>query len=194
MNHTCISNRQDYIAPPMKHLPTDFLENSKIYSTRRVVHGGVHSLGRRKSRRPLSLKKPVHVVLASKHAVGERSFRTKSFEDRVTVILRMQAKKFGVKLLQMKNGGTKIHLLVKISSRAGFQNFLRSTSALIARLVTGAKKGNPFGKFWDALAFSRVLQQRKEFQIVQRALEELFSSILFTAVLNGGESGWDKKT
>ncbi len=158
----------------MKHLPTDFFESKKISSTRRVAHGGENSVGRRKLRRPLSLKKPIHLVLASKHAQGKKSFRAKQWEDRIANILRKQAQKFGIKILQQQNTGEKLHLLLKTSSREGFQHFLRSVSALIARLVTGAKKGNPFGKFWDALAFSRVLELSEEFQLVKKILSGIF--------------------
>ena len=35
--------------------------------------------------------------------------------------------------------------------------FLKTFAALLARQITGAKKGNKFGKFWDGLAYARVL-------------------------------------
>ncbi len=35
-------------------------------------------------------------------------------------------------------------------------------TCLIAREVTGAKKGQKFGKFWQGLAFSRVLKTSLE--------------------------------
>ncbi len=46
--------------------------------------------------------------------------------------------------------------------------FLRSFSGEVARAVTGARKGKPFGKFWDALAHSRVITGRKSFEIIDR--------------------------
>ncbi|MFN7824547.1 MAG: hypothetical protein ACK5P6_04215 [Pseudobdellovibrionaceae bacterium] len=38
----------------------------------------------------------------------------------------------------------------------------KSFSAMLAREITGAKKGNPFGKFWDGLVFTRILLTRFE--------------------------------
>lgn len=53
--------------------------------------------------------------------------------------------------------GNHIHFQIRISDRKNFQNFLRSITSLIARHVTGARRGMSFGKFWQALAFTRVL-------------------------------------
>jgi hypothetical protein len=58
--------------------------------------------------------------------------------------------------------GNHIHLKIKITDRKYFQNFLRTVTALIARKVTGAAKTKRFGKFWDALAFTRVVKTSYE--------------------------------
>lgn len=59
--------------------------------------------------------------------------------------------------------GNHFHLKLKPPTRECFQKFLRSIRGRIARLVTGAKKGKSFGqKFWDELAFSRVLKTQIE--------------------------------
>jgi hypothetical protein len=38
--------------------------------------------------------------------------------------------------------------------------------------VTGARKGKPSGRFWDALTFSRVLNWGEEFDLVSSLLEK----------------------
>ncbi len=35
-------------------------------------------------------------------------------------------------------------------------------TTVISRFVTGARKGKPFGKFWDSLAYTRVVTSKKE--------------------------------
>ncbi|MGZ3724043.1 MAG: hypothetical protein ACXVA9_13965, partial [Bdellovibrionales bacterium] len=65
-------------------------------------------------------------------------------------------------IADLANVGSHIHLKIRITSRAGFQKFLKSVTALIARKVTGARKGKPFGKFWQGLAFTRVLKSYTE--------------------------------
>ncbi len=72
-------------------------------------------------------------------------------------LLRVKAKKFGVEIKDFVNMGNHIHFQIKIINRKSFQNFLRSITSLVARHVTGARKGVKFGKFWGALAFTRVL-------------------------------------
>ena len=67
------------------------------------------------------------------------------------------AKKFQVQVLQYANSGNHLHLLIQAKTRKGFQNYLRTIAGLIARLVTGAIKGKAKGKFWDKLAYSRVV-------------------------------------
>jgi len=60
------------------------------------------------------------------------------------------------------NVGNHLHLKIKISSRLNFQKFLKSLTTQIARRVTGARRGKPFGKFWQGLAFTRILYSSRE--------------------------------
>lgn len=73
---------------------------------------------------------------------------------------------FGVRVYRFAIAGNHIHLLVKAPNRKSFQGFLRKLSGSIAQLVTKARKGNPVGRFWDALAFSRVISWGKDFKSV----------------------------
>jgi hypothetical protein len=51
----------------------------------------------------------------------------------------------------------------------GFANFLRSITCLLARAITGARKGHPLKKrFFDVLAWSRVLLTWTEEKILDR--------------------------
>jgi hypothetical protein len=67
-----------------------------------------------------------------------------------------------VQIQDFVNMGNHLHLKVKFKDAKRFQQFLKSFTALLAREITGAKKGKPFGKFWDGLAFTRVLMTRFE--------------------------------
>ena len=80
------------------------------------------------------------------------------------------AKRWGVRLYRYANVGNHIHLLIKVPSRAVWQRFLRELAGTIALIVTGAKKGMPHPKnptqrgFWDALAFTRIVQFGRDFE------------------------------
>jgi putative transposase len=124
--------------------------------TNRKFHGGVHAKDKRKTSRPLDTKKPVHLVMSSAKAKGSLSFRSPVNKRRVDSIIQEYAQRFGVRVYDYSNNGNHLHLSIKISSREGFQKYLRTVTGLIARVITKAKKGQARGKFWDALAFTRV--------------------------------------
>jgi REP element-mobilizing transposase RayT len=126
----------------------------------KYIHGGVKTKGRRKSKRPLSTKHVIHLVLKSKKAKGARSFFKHNTD--VLKILKKYAAQYGVQIKDAVNMGNHIHLKIKIAERKAFANFLRTTTALIARKVTGATKANSFGRFWDGIPFTRVLKTSYE--------------------------------
>jgi REP element-mobilizing transposase RayT len=135
-------------------------------------HGGVTRTGQRKTSRPIEPSLPLYLVLRSSRARGKWSLQKTTTESRVQEILRELSQRHGIKVFEYANGGDQIHLLLRAKSRQGFQAFLRAFAGLTARLVTGAKKGKPSGKFWDALTFSRVLSWGKEFDSVKDLLSK----------------------
>ena len=48
-----------------------------------------------------------------------------------------------------------------------FSPRLRTVAAVLARRVTGARRGNAVGRFWDAPAYSRLLTWGREFAAVR---------------------------
>jgi hypothetical protein len=124
----------------------------------KVAHGGSLAVGRRKGRRPFIPKRPVHLVMRSSRAKGAWSFLRGANSKKIHSIIHRQGKKHHVKIYEYVNVGNHLHMKVKGYSREDFQSFLISVTALIARAITGAKKGQRKGKFWDALAFTRILK------------------------------------
>lgn len=131
------------------------------YKTR-LLHGGDYGKGQRKLKRPLATKKWMHLVLKSKRATGRYSMLSQRNSIKVEKLIVEQARKYKIDLKNFVNMGNHIHFQLRIKSRESFQSFLRSITGLIARLVTGAKKGNAFGKFWDGLAFTRIISTMDE--------------------------------
>ncbi|MEQ1876462.1 MAG: transposase [Bdellovibrionia bacterium] len=125
-------------------------------NTKRKFHGGSHSKGKRKTARPLDRKKPIHLVMSAKNARAKLSMMSPLNERKVEAIVYEYADKFGVRVHDFANGGNHLHLNVTIPNREQFQKFLRTVSGLIARHILKAKKGQPKGKFWTSLAFTRV--------------------------------------
>lgn len=130
---------------------------------KRRTHGGANASGKRKGRRPLSSKQWIHLVLKSEHAKERMSFLTARNQVFVETTVRKKADKFGVRVADFANVGNHLHLKIKVTSREGFKKFLKAVTTLIARHVTGARKGKPFGKrFWQGLAYTRVLSSALE--------------------------------
>ena len=128
----------------------------------RTQYGGVGTKNHRKLERPLSTKKWIHLVLKSDKAVGQLSFLKPAHQIFVRQLLHAKALKFGVKIADYANVGNHLHLKIRITSRESFKKFLKSVTAQIARKITGARKGKPFGRFWQGLAFTRILTSRLE--------------------------------
>lgn len=141
----------------------DYFDTSKTRKRYgRTQHGGSKTKGHRKLERPLSTTRPIHLVLKSHKAKGSLSFLTGKNKPFIESLIKEKAKKFGVKISEYVNVGNHLHLKIKISSRESFQKFLKSITNLIARKITGAKRGQSFGKFWQGQAFTRVLVSRFE--------------------------------
>lgn len=128
-------------------------------AVRPSAHGGGSLKGARKERRPLSENKLTHVVLSSSEAKGRLAFSTPANRKAIADILNDRSDQFGVTVESVEARAGRLHIVLTFKNRLKFQGFLRTITALIARRVTGAKKGNPFGrKFWDHIAFTRSIE------------------------------------
>lgn len=147
---------------------SNFFESLKERTTGRTTHSGSLAKGKRKERRPLETKKALHLVMRASKATGKLNMLRTEHRTHVEKTVRRQATKFGIRIASFANVGNHLHILLRFSHRRSFQQFLKSSTAMIARIVTKARKGNPFGKFWDALAYSRIVRTAKEIAIVRK--------------------------
>jgi len=140
------------------------LFSSKVYAElRRTEHGGDFRRNRRKLERPVSVRRPMHVVLWSERARGGWSMKKHHTEIREA--LRACVLRSGVRVYDFANVGSHLHLLVRARRRDAFQRFLRTFAGIVARIVTGARRGQPLrgGPFWSGLAWSRVVAWGRDY-------------------------------
>jgi REP element-mobilizing transposase RayT len=123
-------------------------------------HGGVSLKKRRKIARPLLENKVTHVVLKSSKARDQYSFYR--HKHTVGTLLRKTSQLFFIEVLDWVNMGNHLHLKVRFKDKNRMKQFLKSFPGLLARKITGAKKGQKFGRFWDGLAYTRVLLAKIE--------------------------------
>ncbi len=121
--------------------------------------------------RPLSAKRPLHLVMRSSRARGALSFLHPVRERRIRNLVREQARRHGLKVYRYANSGNHLHLLVLTPSRKAYLSFIRALSGLIARLTLGAERGRPRSeKFWDARPFTRIVEWGRAFRRALRYL------------------------
>lgn len=135
----------------------------------RLSHGGEIRRGKRKLARPVATKRPMHLVLKATAARGGWSFLTRKNSAIVRDLISRHSERWQVRVYEQANSGNHLHLLVRARTREGFRGFLRALPGAIAMAVTGARKGSPLGKrFWDLLAFSRVVEWGGAYSIALR--------------------------
>ena len=143
-----------------------------------------------KSARPVSTKRPMHLVLRSSLATGSKSFLRSNYNARIRAVIRKQAQINGVKLYGVANKGNHFHLLVLPRSKKAYANFVRAISGLIARVVTGLERGKSKSnstlskaadsgqrtaallkkKFWDQRPFSRIIEWGRNFNLAKQTI------------------------
>lgn len=159
-----------YIAPRVKQQNLFDKETKRRYG--RTQYGGLKSKGHRKLERPFSAKKWLHLVLKSDKANGKLSLKTAPNQTFIRTLIYDKGERFGVTVGDFVNMGNHLHIKVRAGSRLQFQKFLKSITGRIARHVTGARRGKAFGRFWQGLAYTRVLMS---------GIEELRLSRYFSA-------------
>ena len=147
-----------------------------------LEHGGQTRPGRRKIARPIDLKRPLHLVLRSSMARGPHSMLAPKHEHRIRAIVDLAAEKYDIRLYRFVNVGNHLHLLVQTRTRPAFRGFLREISGRIAMLVTGSRKSHPLElitrsgarstsgrkRFWDLLAYTRIVGWGRDFVSLKR--------------------------
>ncbi len=133
----------------------DFFETDRVLHPSRLAHGGELAIKKRKIIRPIDPRRPLHITMRSTKAKGRLNFR--NHQVSIKRIVETAARRANIKLHMVANVGNHLHLLISFKKRESCQRFMREIAGIIARKVTGARKGKPFGKFWDLLAHSRVV-------------------------------------
>jgi REP element-mobilizing transposase RayT len=147
-------------------------EPPSLSRPRLLEHGGDVRKGMRKIARPLAAKTPLHLVLRSSRATRAWSMLRASHAERIRHKAQTLARRCDVRLYRYANVGNHIHMLGQARSRRAFQSFLRAFAGVTARIVTGARRGRPVGRFWDRLAYTRIVSWGREFLVVSAYVQK----------------------
>ena len=77
-------------------------------------------------------------------------------------LLAKHKKRFGLRIYKYSINSNHIHLAVRAYRREDLQNFLRAFAGELALKIL--KKAGLRGKFWDLLAFTRLVEWGKSFK------------------------------
>ncbi len=140
----------------------------KLFRQHKLFFGGSRLKGNPSRARPFSKKCVCHIVLKSRHAVGDKSFLSRRNKNFVEGIIKNSSKRFYVTVRRFTNVGNHLHIVLQSPTADAQRNFLRTISALIARRVTNSHRGSPMKveKFWDARPFSRLVPWGKAYQAI----------------------------
>jgi hypothetical protein len=130
----------------------------------RIEHGHDLRKGKRKLQRPFDSNQALHITLRSSRAKGHWSFLRKRNQEQIDNVIKKYASLYAIQIFRSANVGNHLHILLSAKSKTNFQRFLKTITAMIPRLVTGARKGNPIGRFWDGLAYSKIVKWGRQFK------------------------------
>jgi len=141
--------------------------------------GGSLLQGKRKSARPLSTKKPTHLILKCS---GKSVFNPSN--RKLEKLIRHQANKYGIKVYEVALNWSHFHLLIKLPSREAYVAFIRTVTSLIVSFVSKSKgfvsKGNGVNlktkdldlkSIFDLRPYTKILSWGKQFQRVVEYVE-----------------------
>jgi len=126
-------------------------------------YGGTLLKGRRKSKRPLSKKHPLHLVVRSEKAKGRASFFY--FKKDIEYFIKKHGRRFGVKIYQVAIQSNHLHLVLRIHNRKLYGKFISAVTGAIAhRVCRGAGLEKQNRSFWQARPFTRILNWGRDYK------------------------------
>ena len=128
----------------------------KIIGKRENQFGGSLLKGKRKTKRPLSFKKPMHLVLKAERRIASQA---RTFE--LKKLISGVSKNYGVKIYALGFGGNHIHFAIQVTSREQYTAFVRRLSAAIVK---------HFKIKWQYRPFTLIVTFGRQFQAIKSYL------------------------
>ena len=119
--------------------------------------GGSLLEGKRKTKRLISTKHPLHLILKSTH---KNIFNPGNLS--LEKLVRAQADKFGIQVYDLALNWSHIHCLLRIRKRADYIKFIRSLTAVLAMKIRQSRPD--FKVIFDLRPFTRILSWGRDFK------------------------------
>lgn len=145
----------------------------------RDFFGGNLIKGNPRKARSLSTKHPLHLVMKSSKAQGDKNLLKEA--RFYSNIARKLGRKHGIKIYTIRVDSGQIHMILKIQSRRAYSRFIRAYSGMIVRLVFGIQRGpalrskntdkRKIVRFWDARPFTAITSWGPRFEHLKRFVD-----------------------
>jgi REP element-mobilizing transposase RayT len=126
-------------------------------------HGGNLNKGKRKSTRPFSSKRPIHLILKAEGNI---------FDDRSIIISTAASlsNRFGLRIYDLAPGHDHLHLVMKAPSREAYNKFIRALTGVIARTL---------GKnMWAQAPYTKIATWGRQYRNLQNYMEQNREEVL----------------
>lgn len=131
----------------------EFIPKSKSFY--KAFGGSFLKKSHAKTKRPVSEKMPIHLVIRSSQARGALSFRQGKNHRKIDRLVHQICRKRGVKLYEYANVGNHLHLLLKLHRHFLWTPFIRElTGKIVMEIVGYGKRDTPF---FDQRPFTRIV-------------------------------------
>ena len=137
----------------MKQLKMKFAKNYK------KQFGGELLIGKRKTQRPLSTKKPIHLVL--------RSDTVKLFtpyNSSLEKLIYRTAGRFQIRIYDLALNWNHIHAVIMINDRKDYVAFIRALTSLISTKIKSKLKN--LTTVFTLRPFTRILEWGRDFKCI----------------------------
>lgn len=128
----------------------------KFANSYKKEFGGELLIGKRKTQRPLSLRKPIHLVL--------RSAQNKVFvpwNRSLEILVYKLAKQFNIKIYDLSLNWSHIHSVILIKSRQDYVGFIRALSSILAQKIRQIKGSS--NMIFNLRPYTRILEWGRDF-------------------------------
>ncbi len=123
--------------------------------------GGQLLEGKRKSKRPLSVKSPLHLVIKSEKAKGNMSFM--NHQTAIARAISAASKKWNITICDKAVNFSHIHFVIRIKSESDYRAWIRELTSEIVRLIS-AKAGVKLNQFFTLRPWTRILHWGRDFK------------------------------
>ncbi len=129
--------------------------------------GGQALQGKRKSKRPLSVKSAIHLVIKSEKAKGALSFV--SHQSVLGKAISAISKKWNITVYDKAVNFDHVHFVIKIKSELDYRSWIRELTSEIVRLIS-VRTGSKLTQFFSLRPWTRILHWGRDFKNVRNYL------------------------